>query len=182
MLAGVPGRPFHELVQALWAVVGLQGLRRRRIAGLPPGPEAVPHLSAVGDQGSGAGIGGGFLAEHGLDQGDVLVGIEEGVDDAEQMEGERAIAARPSRDMNVEPVGRHQRDELKGCIHELGDAGRQLVGRKLRPGLLAEAEELDDLLGALAESVLVAARQHRHRTHTEPFQLGHAGRVLEHID
>ncbi len=82
----------------------------------------------------------------------------------------------------AEPVGRHQRDQLEGGIHELGDTRRQFVGRELRSGLLAEAEELDDLLGALAEGVFVAARQHRHRAHAEPFQLRAAGRIFEHID
>ena len=77
---------------------------------------------------------------------------------------------------------RHQRDQLERRAHELVDPRRQLVGRELGPGLLVEAEEVDDLLGALAEGELVAARQHRHRAHAKLLQLGEAGRVLKNID
>jgi hypothetical protein len=49
------------------------------------------------------------------------------------------------------------------------------------PRLLVEAEEVDDLLGALAEGELVAARQHRHRTRAHALQLAEAVRVFKDI-
>ena len=49
------------------------------------------------------------------------------------------------------------------------------------PDFSFKSQEVDDLLGALAEGVLVAARQHRHRAHAELLQLRHAVRILKHI-
>ena len=49
------------------------------------------------------------------------------------------------------------------------------------PDFSFNAEEVDDLLGALAEGVFVAARQHRDRAHAKLLQLGHAVRVFKNI-
>ena len=64
---------------------------------------------------------------------------------------------------------------------ELVDSRRQLVGRELRPAIFVQAEEVDDLLGVLAEDVLVAARQHGNRPEAKLLQLGEASRVFKNI-
>ena len=58
----------------------------------------------------------------------------------------------------------------------------KLGDRKLWTRLLIQAEELDDLLQALAEGELVAARQHRHRAQAKLLQLGEACRVFENVN
>jgi hypothetical protein len=65
--------------------------------------------------------------------------------------------------------------------HVLVDPRRQLVGRKLRAGPLVQAEELDDLLGALGKGELGPARQHRYRARAKRLQLGQAGRIFQNI-
>ena len=95
------------------------------------------------------------------------------IDDAEQVEGQRAVAARPAGDVGSEPVVGHQREELDRRGHELVDAGMQLVDRELRAAILVQADEVDDLLGVLAEDVLVATRQDGDGPEAELLQLGH---------
>ena len=97
------------------------------------------------------------------------------------MESERAIAARPAGHVGVEPVVGHQRDELECRGHELVDAPGQLGGRELRAAVLVQAEEVDDLLGVLAEDELLAARQHGNGPEAKLLQLGQAAGVFKDI-
>src|SRR5690242_19042825 len=142
MLAGVPRRPLHQLMEGLRPVVGVERLGRRGVTVGPPVAEAPANLLTVGDQRIRVGVGRGLLAEHRLDELDTLVGAEERVDDAEQMEGQGAIAAWAPRHMSSETVIGHQRDELQGGAHEFVDACGELLGRELRPAILVEAEEV----------------------------------------
>ena len=64
----------------------------------------------------------------------------------EQVEGQGAIAAWPAGHMGVEAVLRHQRQELERRAEKLVEPCIELVGRQFRPGLLHQAEEVDDLL------------------------------------
>ena len=57
----------------------------------------------------------------------------------------------------------------------------QFVGRELGARFLVQAEEVDDLLGALGEGELVAARQDRYRPRAQPLQLGEAVGVFKDI-
>ena len=141
---------------------------------VPPVEIAPADLLAVFDQDVGAGVGRGFLSEHRLHQGRALIGADEGIDHAEQVKGQRPVAARPSRYVNPELLVRHQRDQLDRGVHELRDALMQLFDRELRAAILLQADEVDDLLGVLAEDELVAARQHRDRARAELLQLREA--------
>jgi hypothetical protein len=84
--------------------------------------------------------------------------------------------------MGPEAVVGHQREEFERRRQEFVEACIEFGRRQLGAGFLVDAEELDDLLGALAEGEFVAARQDRYRTGAELLQLGQAGRIFKYID
>src|SRR3990167_1898489 len=98
------------------------------------------------------------------------------------MEAQRTVAAWPAGYMSVEAGVRHQGEERQRRRQELVEPGIEFGRRRLGAGLLVDAEEFDDLFGALAERELVAARQHRHRARAELLQLGEAGRIFKNVD
>ena len=83
--------------------------------------------------------------------------------------------------MDVQPLRRHQRQQGDRGTHELVEPAAELVDGESRARLLGKAEESHDLRQALAEHEVLAARQHRHRAHTQRLQLGKAGWILEDI-
>lgn len=97
------------------------------------------------------------------------------------MEGERAIAARATRHVDMKFLGGHQRQQPDGRGHELVEARVEFGRREFRPRFFIQAEEGHDLARALAEDESAAARQDRHGARAQRLQLGQAGRIFEDV-
>ena len=169
-------------MEALSAVIGRE---HPCGVGIPVGPPIAESLldgGAIGRHGSHVGIGCRLFAESCLLQGRALFGIEEGGNHAEQMEGERTVAARAAWHVGEELLVGHERQQPDGCGHEPVEPRMEFGGREFRARFFLQAEKGHDLPRTLTEDELGTARQDRHRPCAQRLQLCEAGRIFEDID